>query len=222
MNEFKNLIIVCEGPTEKEFCNTILSPYFTSHKIAIHPPLIKKTGGGIVNWEALKHQITTHLKQEKTCFVTTLIDYYGINTNHKYPEWAQAMNLSDIYQRMSHLENAMITSIDTDLQSRFIPYLQLHEFEALLFSDEIVLEKEIKDTKRITELRKIVAEYPNPEMINNNKTTAPSKRLENLILGYSKPIMGILLAEEIGLLTMRKKCQHFHEWIIRIETSLLK
>jgi len=48
------VIIICEGPTEREFCNTILSPYFATLGIYIQAPLIKKTMGGIVKWSELK------------------------------------------------------------------------------------------------------------------------------------------------------------------------
>ncbi|MDA3816451.1 MAG: DUF4276 family protein [Prolixibacteraceae bacterium] len=77
----KRVIIICEGETEKEFCNTILTPYFAKKDIFIQSPLIKKSMGGIVKWSELKKQITLHLTNDSKAFVTTLIDYYGCIAN---------------------------------------------------------------------------------------------------------------------------------------------
>ena len=91
----KRIIIICEGQTEQQFCNDVLQFHFNSKNIYIHYPTIEKTGGGIVNWEALKFQITTTLKKDPTAIVTTLIDFYGIHAHHKYPFWEQAKQQAD-------------------------------------------------------------------------------------------------------------------------------
>lgn len=80
------VIIICEGgETEKEFCNTILRPYLAKKRIFVQSPLIKKTMGGIVKWSELKKQITLHLKEDSTSYVTTFIDYYGIYSKYDFP-----------------------------------------------------------------------------------------------------------------------------------------
>ena len=53
--------------------------------------------------------------------------------------------------------------------------------------------------------------------IDDSRTTAPSKRIEALVPGYQKPVMGTLAAQEIGLQTMREACPHFGQWIARLE-----
>jgi len=83
----KRLIVICEGPTEQEFCKDVLTPYFSNKNILIQAPLIKKSGGGVVPWLTLKKQIETHLKQDTNAMVTTLIDYYGIPERYNYPGW---------------------------------------------------------------------------------------------------------------------------------------
>lgn len=80
--KMKRIIIINEGETEQEFCKIVLQPYFFSQDILIHHPTIKKSDGGIVAWDVLKKQIETHLKQEPSVFVTTLIDYYGLYHKH--------------------------------------------------------------------------------------------------------------------------------------------
>ena len=53
----KRLIIVCEGPTEQEFCKDVLCPYFQSKGIILEYPTIKHSNGGIVSWATLKKQL---------------------------------------------------------------------------------------------------------------------------------------------------------------------
>ncbi|MBL0107434.1 MAG: DUF4276 family protein [Ignavibacteria bacterium] len=72
---------------------------------------------------------------------------------------------------------------------RYIPYIQLHEFEGLLFTkmDGFELIPAINnDPIKISELQEILINYPNPELINEGSITAPSKRLSNIIPGYRK------------------------------------
>ncbi len=41
--------------------------------------------GGIVNWVVLRKEIQTYLSTNRTAYVTTLIDYYGISEVHDFP-----------------------------------------------------------------------------------------------------------------------------------------
>jgi Domain of unknown function (DUF4276) len=172
------VIIICEGQTEQAFCNQVLQPYFAG-KIHINYPTIKKTGGGIINWQGLKHQIETTLLKDKTAIVTTLIDYYGIHKHHRYPFWEEAQKLNDKNVAISKMETAMLEDIDSVLKRMFVPYIQLHEFEALLFSDIDVYNKSFEPDEFLDYqyLLKTIEDHPNPEMINNGSETAPSKRL---------------------------------------------
>lgn len=221
----KRLIVIGEGQTEQSFCNDVLKPYFSLKGIYIENPVIKKTKGGIVNWEVLKHQIETHLLQDKTVFVTTLIDYYGLYSNHRYPSWEEAEKLTDKTSRMKKLEDAMLQDIKSTLQRRFIPYIQLHEFEALLFSDISVFDNSFENNEFLdyNYLVETISKNSNPEMINNGNETAPSKRLERIIKGYysdkenNKAFYGSILAHDIGLKKIRNKCLRFSNWITTLE-----
>jgi hypothetical protein len=48
--------------------------------------------------------------------------------------------------------------------------------------------------------------------------TAPSKRVQALVPGYEKPLLGTLAVIEIGLDKIRAECPHFQRWIERLET----
>ncbi|MCW3110090.1 MAG: hypothetical protein JWQ09_4596 [Segetibacter sp.] len=216
----KRIIVICEGPTEKEFCEKSLFPHFISKNIIIEYPLIKKSSGGIIKWSEIKRQIGNHLKQDTTAYVTMLIDYYGMYKKHEFPEWESSLKEADKNLRMDLLEKAMKDSIDAELRYRFIPYLQLHEFEGLLFNNIETFKSQIpaNEITNIKELEGILTSYPNPEMINDMPETAPSKRLIKLISGYRKVVYGNILAEVIGLERIKNKCPRFNFWISKLES----
>jgi len=215
----KRIIIICEGQTEQSFCNDVLQPYFSQRGILLHTPTTKKKNGGIVCWEALKHQIELHLLEDKTAFVTTLIDYYGLYAHHGFPRWDEAEQKTDRNKRMEILESGMKNDVRENLQSRFIAYIQLHEFEGILFSDISVFGKsfEKQEFADYAYLESTIQEHSNPEMINNRSETAPSKRLSKIIRNYSKIVHAPLLAHDIGLVKIREKCPRFTNWISQIE-----
>lgn len=215
----KRVIIICEGETEKEFCNTILTPYFAKKDIFIQSPLIKKSMGGIAKWSELKKQITLHLTNDSKAFVTTLIDYYGLYSKYNFPSWNEAEKCPNKNERMEILENGMYESIDETVRYRYIPYLQLHEFEGLLFNEMEIFHEQIpkNDLIGIDELTQTFTQFSNPEMINNNRETSPSHRLQRIIFGYNKIVYGNILAEAIGLEKIRAKSPRFNEWINKLE-----
>ena len=216
----KRLIIIGEGPTEQEFCKDVMMPYFSAREIYIQNPTIKKTAGGITSWPALKNQIENHLKQEPDVYVTTLIDYYGIYGNHNFPGWSEGINIFDKFERLNRMEELMQLDISPAINSRFIPYVQLHEFEGLLFNDITVFEKNFKEDEfsNFNELKVTIESFSNPELINDDIKSAPSQRLERLIPGYKKIVYGACLAQEIGLTRMRTKSTRFNEWISKLES----
>jgi hypothetical protein len=214
----KRLIIIGEGQTEQAFCKDILQPFFATKSIYIQNPTIKKTKGGIVPWKELKKEILNHLKSDTTVCVTLLMDYYGIIPKHDFPEWEESQTIVDKNKRMDFLENAMLREIGKKYENRFIPYIQLHEFEGLLFCDKHVFDANFEREEFLdyNYLNETIERNANPEMINDGKTTAPSKRLSKIILGYQKTVHGPLLAEEIGLKAMREKCPRFNNWIEKL------
>ena len=61
--------------------------------------------------------------------------------------------------------------------------------------------------------------HDTPEKIDDGQHTAPSKRIINEIPEYkhAKATAGPIIANEIGLPTMRRKCPHFNEWLAKLE-----
>ena len=102
---------------------------------------------------------------------------------------------------------------------RFIPYIQLHEFETLMLADLDQLKTMYPDRKtHINKLKKEIGEE-NIELINGGQNTAPSKRIIMATPGYQcqKSSVGPIVAEDIGICTLKRKCRHFNEWVTRLE-----
>jgi len=213
----KRVIIICEGETEREFCQKVLAPHLAQHDIFIQAPLIKKSIGGIVRWSVLKKEIETYLL-ESNVIVTTLIDYYGLLKKYNFPKWDEGERIVDKNARMDFLEKAMKDDVLDNVRHRYIPYLQLHEFEGLLFNNIQLFYKQVPESELVgkAELKKTFDDYDNPEMINNNKETSPSHRLKRIIKGYNKVLYGHYFAEAIGIEQIRAKSPRFNSWIDKI------
>lgn len=114
----------------------------------------------------------------------------------------------------------MRTDIATEgssLARRFIPYVAMHEFEALLFSDCATFGRSIDREDIVSDLEGIRRAFANPEEIDGSPMGAPSKRIMHLVDGYSKPVDGNLAALNIGVETMRRECPHFAQWLDALE-----
>jgi hypothetical protein len=66
-------------------------------------------------------------------------------------------------------------------------------------------------------LKEIRDSFASPEEIDDSPITAPSKRVEALVPGYEKPLLGVLAVLEIGLDTIRSQCPYFDAWVARLE-----
>ena len=213
------LNILCEGQTEERFVNEILKPYFRGLDVCVKHRLIttnhkKKAQGGLGNYQRVKgdlekwmHELSFH-RDERHCF-TTMFDFYALPTD--FPSyWLEMQNP---YQKVNALEDAFGKNINAQ---HFIPYIQLHEFEALLFADldklAIYYEKNVEELKKSLSVAK-----NNPELVNSK--AAPSKRIIG-VLGRYKKSDGVEILKEIGLTTLRSRCQHFDEWLQKIEMEL--
>ena len=212
----KRLFIVVEGQTEQEFVNTMLRPWLNGYGIYDVTPVLIKTSkygrGGHVNAQHLINTIKGLLSEttDNDLIVTTFIDFYRIPNN--MPGYEDAMSHTNSIEQVGILEQGLSGFIN---DRRFIPYIQRHEFEALVFSSNVGFEKYC-DNKQSVLTADIVNSFNNPEDINSSPDTAPSKRLMSIIPGYDKVLLGNLLALEIGLDTIIKRCPRFSAWLEQI------
>jgi hypothetical protein len=212
----RRVYIICEGQTEENFIKEVLAPYFDPKIVAIQPLLVDKKGGAL-SYDRVKDFILKLAKADSTAYITTMFDYYALDTN--FPGHNQLNAIPDIYKKVKHLEEKFKDDINSIFSNnRFFPYIQLHEFESLLFSDinEIVKADPEWNKKAalISSLSEIVNDYPNPEEINNSPDTSPSHRLIKILNlpKYRKVLHGTAIAKNIGIENIRQKCKHFGEW----------
>lgn len=211
----RGIYIICEGQTEEEFVNNILRPYFNSHKVydirAILMSTSKGQKGGDVKYDRLKFNIHQLLHREKDVVVTTFIDFFRLVND--FPKFSEASSIQNKLNRVDFLEQALSVAIN---HPRFIPYIQLHEFEGLLFSSKDGFEylPDLK-TSNLHKLILAVNEKTNPEELNDGALTSPSKRLEQLIPGFdkNKPFYGGIIAEINTIEAILERCVRFNNWM---------
>lgn len=209
----KRLIIVVEGQTEQSFVNEVMAPYLLCKGIDCTVPVLIRTSrkgrGGFVNYQHLCNTIKGVLSNPNDggLVVSCFVDFFRIPNT--IPGYSDAMRLGDDIQRADALQKSLGNAIS---DRRFVPYIQLHEFEALLFSNNNGFEY-LWDERLFSQTKSIVDAYPNPEEINSAPETAPSKRLLSINQSYDKVIEGNLIALEVGLTEMLEKCPRFADWV---------
>lgn len=212
----KRLIVYCEGDTEAKFVEDVLRPYMQDMNIYVEPRICetkrtpaKKYKGGVSDYNKIKRELIGFCKHDHGALFTTMFDYYGLPKNT--PGIATATG--SIYDKAHHIEKAIEADLG-GLPNLFFN-LTMHEFEGLLFSDLSAFNG-IAEINAIKELQKIGNIFETPEHINNSPDTAPSKRIEKIIPGYSKKFDGIRLADCIGIDGISAKCHHFGNWIAKM------
>lgn len=220
---FIRLNITVEGLTELRFVRDVLAKHLGSFQISAdaRPVMTSKDKrktyrGGLISYEKAQKDIATWLKEDNNpeARFSTMFDLYALPKD--FPRYDEAQRLKDPYEKVAFLEEAMQEDID---DRRFIPYIQLHEFEALVLADPKNLEWEYFENElAVRELeRQLEAARGNPELINEGKETAPSKRIKKLIPEYDKVSSGVLIAEFAGVDFLKQKCRHFRDWITALE-----
>jgi len=227
------LLIHVEGETEETFVNEVLAQYLCScGYTTVSARLVgnarqRDRRGGIRPWNSVRNDILAHLKEDPGCVATTMVDYYALPQSGE-GAWPNRERASDLpfHQKAIAIESAMHADICGALGSnfnpnRFIPYIMMHEFEGMLFSDCESFGRGICRTDLVSNFRAIRSQYNTPEEINDSSTTAPSKRIKNLVPNYEKPLLGALAVLEIGLDKIRDECPHFCEWLNKLNSGQL-
>ncbi|ABE28758.1 hypothetical protein DR64_1918 [Paraburkholderia xenovorans LB400] len=216
------LIIVGEGQTEETFVRDVLAPALGANHVYASARLIstsREQRGGALSLERVRKFIGHTLRQRADTYVTTLIDLYGLDKSFR---GVMASKGQTPATRAAHIERLLhedVVGFAECRPERFIPHVQPHEFESLLFSDVTRLcDVEPEWHEQSDPLIAARAAVDDPEWINDSPQTAPSKRLERLQPRYRKVRHGPLAAARIGLDRIREQCPHFRQWYDRIVT----
>jgi len=213
--KLRGIYIIVEGQTEEEFVRSSMAPYFASKGIHDVRGILVTTSpgfkGGDLKYQRFKRTAERLLLSEKDILVTSLIDLYMLRPD--FPGHQESLGIIDPVKRVEFLEQACAEHFN---DSRFVPYIQLHEFEGLVFAGKSGFNALFRNSvtpKDMQELHAIVDGHPNPELINDGVETAPSKRLMRLIPRYEKPLFGNMLIMENGFDSLLTKCSRFRDWI---------
>jgi hypothetical protein len=220
------LYLFAEGETEQTFADTVLKPHLAKFGVYLSRPVLiaharrrgKVHRGGGRKYTPMKDDILRFLKQERggEVFFTTMIDLYAIHP--EFPGLTEAEKLRHVPdKRVEALEQAFTSDIG---DVRFVPYIQLHEYEAYLFSDPTWFRYFYDHhEKQMAALKAIADKHATPELIDDGQDSAPSKRIiaELPDCEDAKPAVGPQVAELIGLEVIRGKCPHFAAWLSRLE-----
>jgi|ERR1700733_6918100 len=228
------LLIHVEGETEENFVNEVLGPYLVrkgyesvSARIMGNSRL-RDRRGGIRPWPSVRRDIVRHLREDPGCVATTMVDFYGLpdQGDGAWPGRAGAVPelLRSTEDKAISVEEALHQEICREIKGlnprRFVPFVMMHEFEALLFSDCSAFSKGISRSELETKLADIRKQFKTPEDIDDSPDKAPSRRIEKLIPKFQKPLLGVLAVLEIGLTAIRRECPHFAAWINRLKAAI--
>ncbi len=221
------LLVHVEGQTEEVFVNEVLRNHLVArgyHSVEariVGNARLRDRRGGIRAWLAVKRDIVNHLRADQACIATTMVDYYGLP--EAWPGRVKSKILRSVEAKATCVQDAVGDDVVTEMGNRFdpdrfVPFVVMHEFEGLLFSDCSSFSRGIFRPDLEASFREIRERFANPEEINDSPETAPSKRLKKLVPGYEKPLLGVLAVLEIGLLRIRAECPHFDGWLRQLES----
>jgi len=231
----KRLYIFVEGQTEESFVKMQLRDYIMNigeGRISTVVPLLipkkkganaRKNKGGFnprTGYHIILDFVIRKLKEDTAALYSTMFDYYAFPAD--CPALATSKAETDIYKKAKIIEDQMKQDVDHIGHSiKFFPYIQMHEFEALLFSDVQAFETSLGVTESQRKaLYDVQKEFTTPEHINDSPKTAPSKILEKIIPGYQKTVDGINTLSLIRVDRMREKCSHFNQWLSILENAI--
>jgi len=218
------LHFVVEGQTEETFVRDLLTPelawqgiFCDAHQITTGKKRAKVYRGGLLSFQHLRKDLDLWMEDSGSdSWFTTMVDLYHLPLD--FPGIEESRQIADPIRKVEFLEQRFISDLN---HRQFIPYIQLHEFEALLYSDPQCFSVAFPNIgTELAQLQAIRRAFETPEHINEGDNTCPSKRICRVLPGYVKQVSGPLIARQIGLTKIRSECRHFDGWLTRIEATV--
>jgi len=227
-----DLAVIAEGPTEQAFVRNCLVAHLGAMGVSIWARLPGRAvrRGGVRPWDSVCEDILGLLKERPGRVCTTMFDFYAMPGNWPGRTDAGGMPLA---RKGPHVEDALLEDMAAHAggdfrRELFVPYVQVHEFEALLFAgvaemaEALAPISQMKQADLNAHFRAVVDQAGQPEAINDNYDTCPSRRITGVVRGYRKPVFGPIIAGRIGLDVLRTACPHFGQWLGRLESLSAK
>lgn len=228
------LHLLAEGVAEENFANDVIKPHLHHFQIEttvqrIASKTVKKGAhkkGGITDYRKVRKHLLYLMREQSgpNCYFTTMFDIYHMprESPKAFPGYDLALNKL-LQQDFTGAINILTEQIKSDIQSHlsqavyFVPYFQLHEFEALIFANLSCLSEEYElSTEKLRILEQALDDARgNPEHVNHEK--GPAERIQEQVNRFNKSIMGPMIVQSIGLPELRAKCANFNAWISQLE-----
>lgn len=178
----KRVFVSVEGQTEETFVRDFLAPLLLANGTFFQPVVLTtkrpatggKFRGGATGWSQIEREIRLLLSDSSVVAVTTMIDRYGLPTD---VPGLVASTMLPPYGRVAAVEAGISTRFS---DTRFRPYIQLHEFEALVFVTPELAARRSGTPLVLEEINRAVENAGSPELVNDSPLTAPSKRLRTM------------------------------------------
>ncbi len=213
--------VVVEGQTEEAFVKNVLAQALWPLPVYLTPIILGRPGhkGGRTTYARLKRDVLVLLKQGQAASCSTMLDFYGLGGG--FPGMPLPPTVPSL-DKVIRIEEAVKADIVAEVPGlrpdiRFVPYLQLHEYEGLLFSDPVAFATGIGQPRLAQQFERIRSGFPTPEDINDGPNTAPSKRVLGVHAAYQKVVDGTLGAQAVGVARMRQGCPHFRNWVEQLQ-----
>ncbi|HXR07757.1 MAG TPA: DUF4276 family protein [Candidatus Acidoferrum sp.] len=224
-----NLFIYVEGQEEEMFVNRVLRGHLRPFGVMVQKPILAATSfrigadddaeitvGGVTNYDSIRQDIVNQFAAgdiNAADVLTTLIDLYGLPARFPGHEKAMSSGLT-AGRKAEFVEQAWKDDIG---HPNFFPYIQAHEFEALILTRPSALTEFYPEhSAGIEQLRKECASFRTPEDINEVKATSPSHRILARVPTYQK-IDGFRHLQDIGLQELKAHCPRFKAWMAQCE-----
>ncbi len=221
------VLVLCEGHTEREFCNSVIAPYLVNMGVIFKGTMVgrpQRKQGGVQGWPVYRNELIRLAKERKDRHVGVLVDYFRMP--HSWPGRDTAPD-RHITERGLHVEKALLNDLGPNLGEYFHPCVQLHEFESLLFVEpectakalSVVTASAFSSEKLSQRLSNIKDKFEdNVEMIDDSPENAPSKLISRIVPNYDKVGWGVFAVKKVGLSSLRTQCQWLNRWLERMES----
>jgi hypothetical protein len=233
----KRVLAIVEGHTECAVLKSTIAAHLGGLGVFLHPKIVGRPGhkGGVYrSFDSVAKEIITLFKQEPHAVVTTFFDFYAMPAS--WPGVAQAKEAKQNGRPTAEIaheverawaEAMSLQTANLEQPAHFIPYVQMHELEALLYAGPKEMAEAFTRPELEQNFAKIVEECGGCENINDRPQFAPSQRIEDIYPSYRKgrdknkredrrPHAPIIV-QKVGIQRLREACPHFNDWLRCLE-----
>ncbi|MFN8077698.1 MAG: DUF4276 family protein [Kineosporiaceae bacterium] len=222
MTGHRQLALLVEGQTEETLVRQVLGPYlqdevgFSWVQPIVIPTRRSGTGpaarGGVGSWPAVEKALRRLLTPAHHT-VSTLIDYYAL------PLDAPGMSTrpaADARARVRHVEEAIGAQLRDE---RLVPHVVLHEIETWVLASLDHSGAHLP-ANAVRQLQDAVAAAGEPELVNDDPNSAPSKRILRASPTYGKIQGAAAIIGAAGFPHVLATCPHTRDWVDRLRRRL--